>query len=295
MMSKVIFTKGIQGAGKSTWAKEYCQDKQDWVRVCRDDLRKMRGKYWIPKQEDLISEWEFNCIAFALSRNYKVIVDAINLNEKYLEKLKKDICQFCVSKSINIPEFLFKDFTDVPLEQCIKNDLLRPNSIGEKIIRKTWNKYLAPRIEPYVHIERLPNAIMADLDGTLALFGDKNPYERDFINDIVNKPVKQIIDNYLSDDQPLNNLIIFSGRSDRFKEETKQWLDKYGIYPNIFEMRTAEEEKAQIKDVKVKQRLFDTFVRGKYNIDFVLDDRNSVVEFWRSLGLTCLQVQDGNF
>ena len=34
---------------------------------------------------------------------------------------------------------------------------------------------------------------------------------------------------------------------------------------------------------------------GNYNVKFVLDDRNRVVEMWRSLGLTCLQVADGDF
>ena len=28
---------------------------------------------------------------------------------------------------------------------------------------------------------------------------------------------------------------------------------------------------------------------------FVLDDRSQVVKMWRELGLTCLQVADGNF
>ena len=49
------------------------------------------------------------------------------------------------------------------------------------------------------------------------------------------------------------------------------------------------------KDSIVKKELFDENVRGKYNIEFVLDDRNQVVEMWRSIGLVCLQVADGNF
>ena len=31
------------------------------------------------------------------------------------------------------------------------------------------------------------------------------------------------------------------------------------------------------------------------NVLFILDDRNGVVEMWRSLGLKCLQVAEGNF
>ena len=36
-------------------------------------------------------------------------------------------------------------------------------------------------------------------------------------------------------------------------------------------------------------------IKDKYQVDYVLDDRNQVVEMWRSLGLTCLQVADGDF
>jgi len=31
------------------------------------------------------------------------------------------------------------------------------------------------------------------------------------------------------------------------------------------------------------------------NIAFVLEDRNSMVSHWRKLGLTCLQVAEGDF
>ena len=33
----------------------------------------------------------------------------------------------------------------------------------------------------------------------------------------------------------------------------------------------------------------------KYNVHFVLDDRQQVVDMWRSLGLTVFQVAEGDF
>ena len=38
-----------------------------------------------------------------------------------------------------------------------------------------------------------------------------------------------------------------------------------------------------------------TIAAGDSRVRFVLDDRNSVVAMWRSLGLTCLQVAEGDF
>ena len=52
-------------------------------------------------------------------------------------------------------------------------------------------------------------------------------------------------------------------------------------------------------DVDVKRELYQENIEDKYDILFVLDDRNSekypVVPMWRELGLTCFQVAEGNF
>ena len=48
----------------------------------------------------------------------------------------------------------------------------------------------------------------------------------------------------------------------------------------------------QRSDVVVKEELFNSHVRGKYNPWLVIDDRPSVCRMWRSLGLKVLQVGD---
>jgi hypothetical protein len=55
------------------------------------------------------------------------------------------------------------------------------------------------------------------------------------------------------------------------------------------------EEGNNEKDSIVKRRLFEDNIRGKYYIEYVLDDRNQVVDMWRNMGLTCLQVAEGDF
>ena len=51
----------------------------------------------------------------------------------------------------------------------------------------------------------------------------------------------------------------------------------------------------KIADTKVKYRLYNEQIRGRYNVRMVWDDRNSVVDMWRRLGLKCSQVQLGEF
>ena len=49
------------------------------------------------------------------------------------------------------------------------------------------------------------------------------------------------------------------------------------------------------KDAIIKRRMFEQNIRGKNtSVEYVLDDRNQV-EMWRNMGLTCLQVADGDF
>ena len=135
---KISILKGLPASGKSTWAKYWCNRNKDWIRVNRDDLRNMRGEYWVPKQEKLITKWENSCIDIALSAGYNVILDATNLNdgrnkgrEIELKEKFKDI------------EIHYKTF-DLPLDECIVRDLKRADSVGEKVIRGMYDTYLAP-------------------------------------------------------------------------------------------------------------------------------------------------------
>ena len=45
----------------------------------------------------------------------------------------------------------------------------------------------------------------------------------------------------------------------------------------------------------MKEQLYRQHMEGKYNIKFVWDDRQLVVDMWRGLGLTVFQVDEGDF
>ena len=48
-------------------------------------------------------------------------------------------------------------------------------------------------------------------------------------------------------------------------------------------------------DAIVKREIYETHIKDRYQVDYVLDDRYSVVRMWRELRLTVLQVAEGNF
>lgn len=143
--------------------------------------------------------------------------------------------------------------------------------------------------------KNLPSAIICDIDGTLALFGDADPYDRDFLQDKVNQPVKEILYKMRRQDERTIRapfIILVSGRSSKFLEQTHEWLKRNFLsYDRLYLRKDGDFR----KDVIVKQEIYEDHIKGKFNVLFVLDDRDQVVRFWRDQGLTCLQVAYGAF
>lgn len=140
----------------------------------------------------------------------------------------------------------------------------------------------------------MEKVVICDLDGTLCLFEKedklkthyRNPYDASTCeNDLLNKVVSKILS--YSD-----NVILVSGREDRFRDQTENWLNKYGIiYEELFMRKSGDYR----KDSLVKEEIYNNYIKDRFEVEFVLDDRNQVVEMWRRIGLVCLQVSDGNF
>jgi predicted kinase len=279
-MLTVTLTKGLPGSGKSTWAKQIIDENPSFFkRINKDDLRAMldNGKF-SSSNEKFILKIRDSLILMALDDGKHVIIDDTNLHPKHTERIKELIN--------GKARLVIKDFTDVPLDVCIERDLKRTNSVGEKVIRSMYNKFLKID-EVYNEDLSLPKAIIVDIDGTLAKMNNRDPYEWDKVKqDYCNTVVKKIVNSYDG------NVIVVSGRDGICKNDTIEWLNDNEIKYNELYMR--DEGNAE-KDSIIKKRIFEENIRGKYFIEYVLDDRNQVVEMWRSLGLTCLQVADGDF
>jgi len=296
---KLIMTKGLPASGKSTWAKSM----GGYKRINKDDLRAMldNGK-WSGANEKFVLEIRDFLVQHALINGFNVIVDDTNLHPKHEERLKQIVKDY--NQQILMPgkkplwEFEIKDFTDVPIEVCIERDLKRPNSVGEKVIRNMYKQFLAPKPEPIVSDPKLPLCIICDIDGTLAKMGDRSPYDWSKVGlDTLNFSVANVLNTYkaLDAQNPLweeTRIIIVSGRDSICRTETKRWLEENCIeYHHLFMRKKGDNRDDRI----VKKEIYETKIKGKANVLFVLDDRNKVVEMWRSLGLTCLQVAEGDF
>ncbi len=142
--------------------------------------------------------------------------------------------------------------------------------------------------------DNLPHAVICDVDGTVALRGDRGPYDYSTVHlDLPNKPIIEVVHRLVGDHR---EIIFVSGREDSWYDQTCAWLQKHlGICfseaVTLYMRKTGDNR----KDAIVKREIYETHIKDKYQVDYVLDDRNQVVEMWRSLGLTCLQVADGDF
>lgn len=286
-MKKLIMTIGLPASGKDFWCKQEMEEHPGvYKRINKDELRILLdfGR-WSRINEELIIKVRDNLIGLVLKEGFSVVCTDTNLAEKHLTRLKE------LAKNYGA-EFVIKDFTDVPLETCLDRDEKRPNRVGSKVINQMYRQFLKPKAIEVESDPKLPDAILCDLDGTLALFDTANPYDRDFLKDTVNKPVEIVISAAVNSSNWSPLIILVSGRKSEFREQTEKWLEDNGISYDYLFMRPENDKR---KDVIVKQEIYEAEIKGKFNVVFVLDDRNQVVDFWRSVGLKCFQVADGNF
>ena len=141
--------------------------------------------------------------------------------------------------------------------------------------------------------------IIFDLDGTLSIVGDRVKYLQQELpdwdafyeacgEDEPNEPMVRLFDMFYYDRQKLK---IVTGRRESVRAKTVEWLNfhRIRIDPENLLMRPDGDTR---HDTILKPELVKDFVN---EIAMVFEDRNSMVKKWREMGLTCLQVAEGDF
>lgn len=140
-MAEIILCRGIQGSGKTTWAKQYCKEHPNTIRVNRDDIRQMFSQKWSKELEQIVIDTELRAIDNALYEEMDVVVDDVsNLNRYTVDKIWDIVRKYQQMRSISDYGIIYQDFF-TPLEECIERDSKRPSPIGEEVIRKTYERY----------------------------------------------------------------------------------------------------------------------------------------------------------
>ena len=145
-----------------------------------------------------------------------------------------------------------------------------------------------------------PCDFICDIDGTIADLTHRRHW-------VANKPKNwAAFEKTMDEDKPIWSVIskvyslfdygfsvVFcSGRGDQQRQVTEDWLASHRLPSSTLYMRKEGDYRA---DSIIKSELYDQILVDGFNPQFVLDDRNQVVDMWRSRGLHCIQVAHGDF
>jgi hypothetical protein len=84
---------------------------------------------------------------------------------------------------------------------------------------------------------------------------------------------------------------IWTARCESVRAETNAWLLRHGVPPPVVRFMRMRPEGNRVDDFVLKQG----WMTDRGRPDLVFEDRDRMVKMWRSLGIPCFQVADGNF
>jgi len=298
-MPSIILTVGPPGCGKSIWSRLYIENHKA-KRLNRDDFRmSMQNGIYSEKDEKIIKRIRNYAIESWLQAGYDVIIDDTNLTPDVFPKMQEIARRV---GDVAVHEHIIK----IGREICWYNNMHRDVGV---VPADQWNvlwlkyssfkrhdDYYAPprQIKLEMFLNEYQNtdlllAIIVDLDETMALHvHGRDPYDHSRIaEDIPNIPLVDILNTCGED------IILVSGRSEKAKAATEEWLDKHEIPYDLLLMRPSD--KPDVKDYVIKKDLYETHVKGKYFVSAVFEDREQDVEMWRDLGLPVYHYNFGRY
>ena len=278
---QLIICRGIQGSGKSTWAKQWChEDPEHRIRFNNDDIRNMLGDYWVPNREKVVTATYNTVLAYSMQKGY---------NENYTYDWKYEV--------------EYKDFF-IPVDECIRRDAMRPNPIGEKVIKATWRRYRDFIIREDINnmLKRAPKhvdggrpVILVDMDATLCLNTSGRPYYGEgaaegMLDDVAIEGTCALVRRMYEKCK----VFIVTGRegTPEIIAATKKWLAMHDIAVDELFFRPVKDYSP---GADCKKKIYKDNIEGKYNVQFVLEDNYKCVKMWREQGLLCLQPNEGKF
>jgi predicted kinase len=305
-MPTIHITTGLPASGKTTKARQLlAASKGTMRRVNLDDLRHMLDhngveRIWSKTHEATALELQDAAVRAALAGGFDIVVDNTHLTPGIPKRIK--------AAAAGQATFVVHDFTHVPIEECIRRDALRGDAfVGETVIRRLADNHAkatkngwqltaewlndTPAVKRYEPDLSLPAAILCDIDGTLALMGDRGPYDFSRCGgDRLNAPVRAALVSFrLAND---DRIVLLSGRGEEYRPQTEAWLACHQVPYDELWMRAAGDVR---RDDIVKAELFDAHVRHRYAVRVSLDDRDRVVALWRRMGIPTWQVNYGAF
>lgn len=303
---------GAPGSGKSTYAQKRIEEDKNCVVISRDAYRKMFKLAFgnsTDKVEKVITNALYENLRLLMTNKFNIIIDNTHCRMDVINELMQHISKYDRHNSYTVKFQVF----DPPLKELYSRNVMRekdkqvPTEVIDRMFKNLQtvlnyqNRKVLTDYEQGLRLfsapdrlynDQLDDCVIVDIDGTVAHMNAKRgPFEWHRVD--VDDPDYAIISLvYLLAFK--YNIVFMSGRSADARELTDLWLKTYlpGLNYELY-MRNSDDFR---KDNIVKKELFQNFIENKYNVMYVLDDRQQVVDMWRNdLGLKVLQVAEGNF
>lgn len=130
---------------------------------------------------------------------------------------------------------------------------------------------------------------ICDIDGTIASHeGIRGPYEEHKVLLDVPLPTIKVINSLYNCEE---KIIFFSGRTEACKKDTIKWLDDHLTidYPELYMRKVGDSRSDDI----VKEEMYNVYIKDKYEVLGVFDDRLRVCRMWYKLGLFVFNCNQG--
>ena len=288
---------GISGSGKSTYVKEHATPGS--VVVNNDSAR--RRFVGINPEDNLWDYYKFDknvesqvksetdaLINHAFYNNKDLWIDNTNLTttknehlKEFLEKLGYEVYFHNLNTSSNINTYLYRN------QQRINE--LKPSVINDQYIRACINNYV-----DFETGDRVQARIaLVDIDGTVAdHFNERSPFDWSKVSN--DRPRPYVIETLkaLYNFGSIDFIQFLSGRESICYDDTMIWLQNVAGFDMTRHRLLMRQRKDNRKDVIIKSEIYENCIKDKYEIKFVFDDRNQVVDYWWDQKLPVFHVGD---
>lgn len=287
-MKHLIVLVGPPGAGKTTKAKEY--ESLGYWRISQDDMGKS-------EHQKIFNE--------TLKTGDNIVIDRMGFSksqrDRYINPAKE---HGYLTTIVVIHESMETCFARCAAR--VGHPTVVTQEDASRAINFFFSKYERPADNEADNVVRLwpegekPPCVVVDLDGTLCnvdhrlhhMRGEKKNWKAFFaemINDSLNDWCSSIM---LGMELIGYKIILCSGRPDNFRGPTVSWLGRNDIHYDGLFMRNRSDSR---KDDIAKENILDFEILTRYTPIVFIDDRQQVVDKYRSRGFTVLQCAKGDF
>lgn len=141
----------------------------------------------------------------------------------------------------------------------------------------------------------MKNIILCDIDGTVA----NNDHRQHFLEgkkdwdgffDALDKdePIFLIINKIIRENESGKNIIFLTGRPERYRRTTRDWLTKYFNFEIKLLMRNDNDRRGKLD---IKKEIFESNFNFN-DIDYVVDNDEDLLKMWAELSLVTFDVSN---